>query len=177
MTTLSNLQATIPPIATVTIRVEDMVPAKGRPLEPIVAGIRIPSLEQRLTIKKVAPIFAKDYGVELNEALVRLYCAYGLCDANDVSKPWRWFDRPQDQAFTDLTERGASRIHDAIQKLEVETSPVFAEATDEDVAELYSRIANGDLANLNEFDFSAVLRHLRHALDIIRAASASEPHS
>lgn len=158
----------IAPQGQLVLRPDDFAPFEGRPSEPISAGLRLLTITQRQAVEQWVASSMRDYRLPEDETRVRLYVSYGICDANDLAKPFRWFDRPQDQVFTHLTGPAAQRIFEALLRLEVETSLLHPEASPEDILELYEKIADGWLDIVSPADRSACLRHLGFALEVLR---------
>jgi hypothetical protein len=101
-------------------------------------------------------------------AAMRYLVGLAVCDVNDVRKPSVVFTMPLEQVFIGLTESGARFIFDAYQKTEVEKGPGYLEATEDEIAELSERLADGALADLPAPDMAAARRHLRFALELVR---------
>jgi hypothetical protein len=148
---------------------------EAAPLEPVLLGLRLVSAIERRECIALAKQHIKDDDAEspdieeaLQLALVRFYCWFGVCDANQVSKECEYLPY-REHVITRLTESGARFIFDAIQKLEVEISPRYVEAGGDEVVELVERLGSGEIDELDERERSAVLRHLRFALEILRA--------
>lgn len=164
---MSKYDGSTPPRGTIAINPGDFSDMENKPTEPVLAGLRFLSIRDRREIPKLVEQFTDEYEVARNESEMRLCVSFMLCDANDVSKPFRFFTRPQDQVFSHLTRAGARRIFDAYLKLEVETSAIYPEATPDDVEELYGLIEQGELDKLEGSERSTALRHLRFAYDVI----------
>jgi hypothetical protein len=110
-----------------------------------------------------------DAGEGFALALMRLYVWFGVCDPNDCNRTSELIRDPE-HVFSRLTESWARRVFDAIQKLEVEKSAQFLEATDDDLVDLVERLGTGEIAELEPATQSTVLRHLRFALDALRSS-------
>ncbi len=150
---------------------------EGKPVTKITVGLRVPSESESRSIEAEATKSAAgtdgDTEAKLeayHRALFTFYVARGLCSSHDVTAPHPLFELPEDMLPLALTPRAIKRLFDELERLHVEQSPLFPEATDDDLAELIDRLGEPD-------PFSAVgapqrfraLRYLRLALDTIRA--------
>jgi hypothetical protein len=114
-----------------------------RPLQKTVIGLRVPTekdfegaaIDAR---RSVAARTLDDSGQEeaFDRAYARILVARGICDPENVSAPHPTVPLPDDQiarAFTPATIRW---LFDELDKLHVEQSPGYSEATEEEVARL-----------------------------------------
>jgi hypothetical protein len=150
---------------------------EGKPVSKITVGLRVPSESEVRGIESAATKEAAqadgDFDQKLeayNRALFTFYVARGLCNPHDVTAPHPLFELPEDMIPLALTPRSIRRLFDEIELLHVEQSPIFLEATPEEVSELADRLAEPEA-------FDAVprpqrlraLRYLRFVLDTLRA--------
>jgi hypothetical protein len=102
-----------------------------------------------------------------NDALLRELCCLGMCDPNDVTRPY--FKSGIDDANQALSSHGAKAVFDALEKLQLETSPVYREASDDELLEL-ARYA--EFLPLVEPDRRGRLRRLvAHCFDELKRAA------
>lgn len=112
----------------------------------IAIGLRMLSFEEDRVAEKLADKRLRESlneGRELDEALAERnsfilswVVARGICDPNDRTKGHPAFEYAEDQVPRAFTSGAIARIFDELEKLRVETSPLFAEANDEDLAAL-----------------------------------------
>lgn len=81
-----------------------------------------------------------------NDALMCAAVARGTCDANDVSQPY--FELADDNVPLALTSPGVRFLYDALERLHLETSPLWEPASDEGLRAIVKRIERGDVARV-----------------------------
>lgn len=180
---LSEMREQLPPTPPGTLMVPPDVWAttyERRPLEPVLFGLRLLSPYDKREIIKLAKEAAEEAdevesAVDVyDDALMRLLVAFAVCDPNDAnSQNHSTIPHPQlESVFSVFTDKGARFVFDAVQRLEVEKSPYYLEADDDDIIELVESLGAGGLDMLSERDLAAARRHLRYVLDIVREAEA-----
>jgi hypothetical protein len=102
-----------------------------------------------------------------NDHLIRQVVAHGICDPNDVDKPSPTLQMAQDMVGHALTSRGARFIFDAIDRFEIETSPIGVAANREEVERLCELLGKVDLERLS----GSTRRMLSHLLEQVEVAS------
>lgn len=143
-----------------------------RPLLPTRIGIRVPPEKdfEGAAIEARRSAAAKTIGDDgqteaFDRAYARILVARGICDPDNVNAPHPTVPLPDDQiarAFTPATIRW---LFDEIDKLHVEQSPCYAEATDEEVTRLSSILTLDDrFADLNPQQEARVRRYLDFVL-------------
>lgn len=159
---------------------------KMRPTEPVVVGLRLlPDAEEQTARAEALRIAlelhpdtrdAGDAFVDAyNDALLRWIVARGICDPNDVTAPTQILPMAEDQVRHALTSSGVRYIFDAIERLQLETSPIYAEASFDEVAELLHRLgADPDVGSLAGITRKRALRVLRYVLLELRAAGPDQ---
>lgn len=105
-----------------------------------------------------------------NDGLMRLMVAFAMCDPNDVTLPWSGMQLAEDEVHLALTSRGARFIYEAIERYEVESSPLNPELTDEEIDELVDALEGGRLSLIVISRAKLARRFLRYALDELRTA-------
>jgi hypothetical protein len=99
-----------------------------------------------------------------NDALIRWIIARGTCDANDTSRSWEgWRVAPEDMVAIALTTSGAQFIFDAWERMKLSTDITTPEATDEEIAELATKLDG--FARLERGRAARARRLLRFVLD------------
>ena len=149
---------------------------ESKPPKAVCVGLRLMSERDkqraRAEAEKLAlelhPRGGPNWVDAFNDALVRLICAFGISDPNDVEQPSDILQMAEDQVRLALTSSGARFIFDALVRYEVETSALAPEATDEDINDLGERIGSGELLVLTGARAANVRRFLRYALDELR---------
>lgn len=91
------------------------------------------------------------------EKLVSLV-ARCICSSTDVTQPHELFETPDALLRIALTPQGLRRLFDEIERLQIESSPIFVEATDSEVVELFERIQDGELARCQDVAISGRIR-------------------
>lgn len=143
-----------------------------KPLQKTLIGLRVPpekdfegaAIEAR---RAVAAKTLEEDGREeaFDRAYARILVARGICDPDNVNVPHPTVPLPDDQiarAFSPATIRW---LFDEIDKLHVEQSPGYAEATDEEVARLSSVLSLDDcFADLNPQQEARVRRYIGFVL-------------
>jgi hypothetical protein len=113
------------------------------PSEPVTMGLRHVSDDDLQKARAEAAKYAtKMHGEDdqeslvdcFNDALLRQRIARTTCNAQDVRRPW--FEFAEDTVRIALTTEGVKSIVHEIEVFETETSPLFPQATDEDVLDL-----------------------------------------
>lgn len=152
---------------------------EDKPRETVCVGLRLMSEADKSKARGEAEKLADELHRErnlnwldaFNDCLIRQVAALGICSPNDVTKPFDLLTFAEEQVRIALTSRGAAFIFEAIQRYDIESSPLSPEITDEEIAEL-----SGLLGSVCSDGFTPEQRRmLGHALDIVR--DATEPRS
>lgn len=170
----------IPAARTVVLQPLDFSPTWAeRPSSAVCFGIRIPceadtdglkaEAEKRAIEKHPGDPMAAMY--ERDRLLVRWVVARAICDPNDCGSPHPLFQFADEQVPEALTKGAILRIHDDLERLIVETSPNYHEATDEQCVELGAALVDGsilaELAKTSPVKAARVRRYLRFVYDEI----------
>jgi hypothetical protein len=146
------------------------------PKEDICCGLRILSADGEDSAKeqayKKAIDATGDIDAELRRWYLIFYCALALCDPNDVERHCEPFDMASDQLPVALTSQALLRIYDTAERFKIESSPLFPEATDEEIGDLAGELLGGgvdDLAKTNPVVAARVKRYAKLILDDLRA--------
>lgn len=144
-----------------------------KPVASVELGLRIPA-EQDIFNAQVEAERAAE-GREPGEAdlvrrskLVVFAVARGICSPHDVSAPHPFFELPEDEVPAALKSTTIQRIYDEIERLVVEQSPIFAEATDAECLELSDRLLDTPTAHLDPIRAGQARRYLLFALELLR---------
>lgn len=155
----------------------------SRPREPVVVGLRLLADGEEQTARAEAvrcaselhpEAFTEEWLEAYNDALLRWIVARGICDPNDLTQPSQVLPMAEDQVRSALTSLGVRFIFDAIERLQVETSPLYSEASSEEIEELRHRLANAELGSLTPTAAGRARRLLRYVLLELRAANPVE---
>lgn len=150
---------------------------EGRPVVAITIGIRVPSENEARSIEaeSLKQAAASDGDMDsrvdvYNQTLFTLYVARGICNPHDVTAHHPLFELPEDMIPLALTPRAIKSIFDEIERLHVDQSPLFPEATQAELLELSDRLAaDNPFANTPTAQRLRALRYLRLALDTLRS--------
>jgi hypothetical protein len=117
-----------------------------KPVASVELGLRIPSEQDVFNAQVEAERAAE--GREPLEAelfkrrkLLALVVARCICSPHDVSEPHPFFELPEDEVPLALKSTTIQRIYDEVERLVVEQSPIFGEATDAECLELSDLLA------------------------------------
>jgi hypothetical protein len=144
----------------VTIRDEDWASTfQDKPVVPIKIGIRLLSLEDQETIRAIARQAAVDSVSGTSDAesaiqtamlIATVSCA--ICSPSDSRHCHEFFDCPNDKLPIALREETIKRLFDEVERLAIETSPIFCEANDDEVDEVAELLVGGELTRLEAID-------------------------
>lgn len=144
---------------------------KRKPDKGIVVGLRLLSDADETAVRQNAARLAAaeadtDTTVELyNSSLRSGAVALAICDPNDVERGHPVFPMAEDTVPEALTSRTITRLFDELEKLQIESSPLFLEATDEELRMLSVLLASDEpLSLLPSEAASRVRRYLAFAL-------------
>lgn len=150
----------------------DTWPGK-KPVASMQIGLRVPAERDIFNAQIEAGRAAE--GHEPDEAALirtsKLLCfvvARGICSPHDVSEPHPVFELPEDEVPAALKSTTIQRIYDEIERLVVEQSPIFAEATDAECLELSDRLLDTPTAHLSPIKAGQARRYLLFALELLR---------
>ena len=129
----------------------------GKPATPICVGLRLLSEDDRRKARKTAEEQASEFHpmggdgwVEcFNDAVKRQVAALAMCDPNDCTKPHDTFRYAEDQVLAAFTVSGTQFVFDAVEQLEIDSSPLERLADRESLARLARCLLAVDPAALN----------------------------
>ncbi len=139
-------------------------------------GIRLPGQEDADSIEIEALKAMRAAIVDGDDAALRAYneakligvVATCISDPEDISQPHPLFETPDALLRLSLTPQGLRFIFDEIERLQIETSPIFPEASDDDVALFVRMIQEGALADsLDPTKAPRVRRYIATCLEIL----------
>ncbi len=104
----------------------------GKPDSPICVGLRLLSEDDRRKARKTAEDQATEFHplggdgwIEcFNDAVKRQVAALAMCDPNDVTQPSETFRYAEEQVLAAFTIRGTQFVFDAVEQLEIDSSPL-----------------------------------------------------
>jgi hypothetical protein len=157
----------------VTLRPGDFADEwRNKPKGDIVLGLRLIPAREEESARSVAAKaeLAADTAeaaiVAYNRAAMGWIVARSICDPNSVTKPHPAFPDAEDQIPDALTTSALARIFDAIEAYQVEASPIFREATDDECLDLCALLEGEEiLPGLDPIKAARVRRFLAFALD------------
>lgn len=164
--------------ATFALRPEHFSETWGgkKPVTSIDLGLRIPAEQDIFNAQLEAGRAAE--GREPAEAelvrtskLLAFVVSRGICSPHDVSEPHPFFELPEDEVPIALKSTTIQRIYDEIERLVVEQSPIFAEATDQECLELSDRLLDTPTDHLSPIQAGQARRYLLFALELLRNES------
>jgi hypothetical protein len=150
----------------------------GRPEVDIEVGLRLPSQEDAEGIESEAlkALSAVTSGNEqeairaYNQSKLVNLVALCICSPIDVNAPHELFPAPNSVLPIALTPQALVYLFDCIERLQIDVSPIFAEASDEEVATLAEILSTPALRDLRESDpvnAGRVRRYLNFCLELL----------
>ncbi len=137
---------------------------RNRPSSDIVVGIRVPSERDYRAANFEAD--KEDDDQKANQKIFDIVVSRGLCDPNNVNAEHPSFPVAEETVPIALKPRTIQRIYDEIERLAVEQSPVYGEASDADVADLWALLAGDDpFSGMAPLEASRCRRYLKFALE------------
>lgn len=144
-----------------------------RPVASVEIGLRVPAERDIFNAQVEAGRAAE--GREPDEAEIfrrsKLLCfvvARCICSPHDVSEPHPFFELPEDEVPAALKSTTIQRIYDEVERLVVEQSPIFGEASDAECLELSDRLLDTPTAHLSPIKAGQARRYLLFALELLR---------
>lgn len=185
LNTLRGQSGKIAPPRTLTLPASIFASDWGaRPKDSIAVGLRSLSEGDLQTSTSEATKFALGVHPEggeafvdaYNDALIRWALARGLCDPNDVHGPCPVLPLPDEEAVRcAFTKAGARWIFDELERLQIETSPIYPEADEDDIRALGDFLSRDEpLWPLEGLRERRARRLLRFVLEEIQAAHETE---
>jgi hypothetical protein len=149
---------------------------EGRPECEISVGLRLPGQDDSETIETEALKDLRNNLEQGDDAAMRAYqesklvnlVAACICSPEDVTAAHELFPSPNMLLPIALTPQGLRRLFDEIERLQIDTSPIFAEATDDQalaVAELLTVDALKKLTDADSVRASRARRYVAFLLD------------
>lgn len=144
-----------------------------KPVSSVELGLRVPAEKDIQNAQLEAGRAAE--GREPAEAelvrtskLLAFVVSRGICSPHDVSEPHPFFEMPEDEVPAALKSTTIQRIYDEIERLVVEQSPIFGEASDEECLELSDRLLDTPTDHLSPIKAGQARRYLLFALELLR---------
>jgi hypothetical protein len=143
---------TLPAPRTLTLKPEHFAATWPlRPSEPTLVGLRVPpekdfegaAIEARRSVADKA-LPDGEGPAAFQRAYARILVARAFCDPLNVLAPHHTLPLPDDQIARALTPATIQWLFDEVDKLNVEQSPGYAEATDEEIARLLDVLSLDD---------------------------------
>lgn len=155
-----------------------------RPQEPVRIGLRLVSesvadkarASAATSADRHYPAESRDsqaYADHYNGVLIRAMLAEAMCQAHDASAPW-FATMAADMVGVALGDKGALRLWQGYSELRELLSPLLRLATEDDLADLSTRLASADaIGQLHDGD----RRLLARILDDLRERAVTSPPS
>ena len=150
---------------------------EGRPVAPVVIGLRVPPEGEMIGARDEAIRVARDTKGDLtdedrdgifNDALVSIIVARGICDPHDVKASHPFLQMAEDVVPMALKSRTIRHLWDRIDKLHVEQSPLFNEIDAVGLERLTSYLSIDDpFAGCEKAAQARARRFLQLALELI----------
>lgn len=144
-----------------------------RPVVGIELGLRVPSERDihaaNLEAEKAALAAAEGTEDMVREA-TRLYLviARAICSPHDVAAAHPYFELPEDEVQLALKSSTIKRIYDDVERLIVEKSPVYREASPDEVVALVELLRSEDaFEGVSDLAAAKARRYLLFALDLL----------
>lgn len=124
-----------------------------RPKLPVEVGIRTLSDGDEQTAIAEATKYAiqafpdggEGFVDSYNDALIRWIVARGICSPLDVNTPSFVLELPDEELVRQVFTRAGTRyVFDAIERLQLETSPIFPEANDDEISDLAAMLSRDE---------------------------------
>jgi hypothetical protein len=146
------------------------------PTEDICCGLRVLSANDEDTAKTEARKLAiesdNDIETELKRQYLIQYCALTLCNPNDIDAHCEPFDMASLQLPDALTSNALLRIYDTAERVKIASSPLYPEATDDELGDLAGELLTGtidDVAKASPSKAARIRRYARFILDDLRS--------
>lgn len=167
----SATRETAPPARTVRLSPAEFSPTWAKaPSSDVVVGIRVYSESDARSAEAEAA--KQETKAAAETVLFSIAVARGICDPNDIAAPHPLFPMAEDTLPMALTPRAMRRLFDEIERLHVDQSPVYAEATDDELIELAAALMQPEpVGKLPSLEQKRVRRYLRLALDALTERS------
>lgn len=142
-----------------------------KPRSAVVVGLRLLSGSDENVARETAARAAlevsdREMQVErFNDALRSMAVALAICDPNDIEKSHPLFPMAEDSVPEALTSRATARLFEELERLHLESSPIFPEADDEEIHQLAVLLsADEPLAGLSASAAARLRKYLWFAL-------------
>lgn len=124
---------------------------KEKPLCSVKLGLRLLSDNDHNYVTAIAKEKCErtNGDAEFKRWMVVCAAAVAICDAEDASKAHDLFPCPDEQIATALKPETITAIFDEVERLTIATSPIYPEATDDELTELVDALADGGLEVLD----------------------------
>lgn len=146
---------------------------KGKPLCSVRLGIRLLSDADNRYVTSLAKEKTDRTGDsdQLKRWMVVCAVAVAICSEDDASLAHDLFPCPDEQIPTALKPETINAIFDELERLTIATSPIYPEATDDELTELVEVMADGGLEILEDVSpvrASRARRLFRYLLDELK---------
>jgi hypothetical protein len=144
-----------------------------RPENPIQVGLRLLSIDDQDAIRHIANqasieaiTAGGDPKAAAQSAMLIATIARAICHQRDARRAHERFECADDLLPIALTKEALTWIFDELEKLVIESSPIFGESTDDEIVVLCDMLQNGAMARLTEADPTRAAR-VRRYLDFV----------
>jgi hypothetical protein len=165
---------TCAPRVVVTLREEHWASTfNDKPVCALAVGLRLLSIEDKEIIYQAANKAAidavgndSDPSIAGHYAMLITTVSRAICHPKDATRGHEFFGCPDDMIPIALTEKTVKWLFDEIERLTVTISPVFSEATDDEIAEICDVLKSDALTKLESAD-PVRAKRVRRYLDFI----------
>jgi hypothetical protein len=156
----------LPAAGSFTIKPEHWASSyKERPVCPMKIGLRFLSDSDITYAKAIAKDIAERRPEDEKRSLVLGAVSAAICDLNNASLSHEHFQQPDEDLPRMLRGETIQAIYDEIERLIIVNSPLYEEATDEEIVCLVDMIDLDAIDSLDDPKASRVRRYLRFILD------------
>ena len=162
------------PRKVITLRTEHWASSfSERPENPVPVGLRLLSMNDQDAIRQIShqsSLAAISEGADpqaaYQSAMLISTIARSICHPRDARRAHDLFGCADDKLQIALTKEALTWLFDELEKMIVESSPIFGEATDDEIVVLCDMLQTGAMARLTESDPVKAAR-VRRYLDFV----------
>ena len=169
MSRYAEVECENPAPSTFTVRREHWASSfKERPVEPVKLGIRLLSDSDLTYAQSIAREMTERYKMPETRALVTAAVSIAICNPANASLAHDAFQSSDEDVIAKLRPETIQAIYDALELLMLETSPLFPEATDEEIVALVETLEEDGIEaidSLPDAKRARIRRLLRFCLD------------
>jgi hypothetical protein len=138
---------------------------KERPVCALKIGLRLLSDSDITYAKAIAKDIAERRPDDEKRALILGAVSAAICDLNNAALAHEHFQQPDEDLPRMLRAETIQAIYEELERLIISTSPLYPEASDEEIVCLMGMLDLDDIDSLEGPKSSRVRRYLRFVLD------------